>query len=376
MSEATLNGKYAISLTVGELASKIQGTVEGDREAIVLGASSIDDAQAGDIVFAENARHLNQAIKSRASAIVAFLDAVTPDKPLIRVENPRFAFVKILELFRPRLDVMPGVHPAAVVGENVKMGEGVSIGANATIGDNVTLGDRTVVMPGSYVGEESSLGEECILYPNVTVSHGSVLGNRVIIHSGSVIGADGFGYAQVGDRSYKIPQIGNVEIRDDVEIGACCTIDRAKTGSTIIGERTKIDNLTHIAHNVKTGSDCIIVAQVGVAGSTTLGNRVILAGQAGVKDHIKIGDGVIAMGQSAVFSDVEPGQVISGYPARPHLQTQRSIVEAQRLPETVKRIKELEKSNARLQATVEILARKLGVDLLGGETPAGAGGPE
>jgi UDP-3-O-[3-hydroxymyristoyl] glucosamine N-acyltransferase len=369
MVDTAIGGVAPRAVTVGELALKVDGRVEGDREALVVGASSIEDAQAGDIVFAENARHLNQAIKSRASAIVAFLDAVTPDKPLIRVENPRFAFIKILELFHPQLDAAPGIHPTAVLGSNVQLGRDVSIGANATVGDNVTLGDRTAVMPGCFVGDECVLGPDCILHPNVTLYRGCNLGARVIAHAGTVIGADGFGYMQVGGRSYKVPQIGTVEIGDDVEIGANCTIDRAKTGNTVIGERTKIDNLVHIAHNVKLGPDCVIVAQVGIAGSSTLGRAVILAGQVGVNMHVEIGDCARVLGKSSVFGNVKPGETVSGHPARPHMDTQRSLVEMGKLPETAKRVRALEKANSALQeentrlwARMDALARYLGLE--------------
>jgi UDP-3-O-[3-hydroxymyristoyl] glucosamine N-acyltransferase len=357
------------SLTVGELAERVKGSVEGDQGALVLGVSSIEEAQFGDIVFAENARFLSKAAKSRASAIVAFLDATTPDKPLIKVDNPRYAFAKILEMFKPQLNVEPGVHPTAVLGRNVDRGAEVSIGPNVTVGDNVKIGDRVVISAGCYVGDDSVLGEDSILYPNVTISTDTVLGARTVVHSGTVIGADGFGYMNIGDRSYKVPQIGNVEIGEDVEIGANCTIDRAKTGSTIIGARTKIDNLVHIAHNVKTGTDCVIVAQVGVAGSTTLGDRVVIAGQAGLKDHITIGDGVTIMGQAGVFGDVEEGTVVSGYPARPHREKMRVEAAVANLPDYVKRLRALEKANAELAATnerlgklVTALAEKAGID--------------
>src|SRR5262249_21446744 len=162
----------------------------------------------------------------------------------------------------------------AVVGEGVSLGVGASVGANVFVGDNAVIGNRVIILPGCYVGEGCILGDDCVLYPNVVLSHKCVLGNRVTIHSGTVIGADGFGYTRVGDKCYKVPQIGIVEIEEDVEIGANCTIDRSKTGSTIIGARTKIDNLVHIAHNVKIATDCIIVAQVGVAGSVQLGKGV------------------------------------------------------------------------------------------------------
>jgi len=355
-------------MTVAELAVCVRGAVEGDQDAMIQGVSTIEEAENGDIVFAENPRFLSKAEKSRASAIVAFLDATTPDKPLIKVENPRFAFAKILELFAPHLRVEPGVHPTAVVGESFKLGEGASVGANANIGNGVSIGASAVIMPGCFVGDGCVLGDNCILYPNVTILNGCVLGDRVYVHSGCVIGADGFGYMRIGDESFKVPQIGNVEIGNDVEIGANCTIDRAKTGSTIIGPRTKIDNLAHIAHNVKMGPDCIIVAQVGVAGSAELGRGVMIAGQAGLKDHIKIGDGVVVMGQAGVFGDVAAGEVVSGYPARPHREALRQSAAVASLPEYVKRIRQLEKENVelaarsdRLEQTVAALAERLGI---------------
>jgi UDP-3-O-[3-hydroxymyristoyl] glucosamine N-acyltransferase len=354
-------------MTVGELAQKVRGAVEGDQDAVIQGVSTIEDAENGDIVFAENSRFLSKAEKSRASAIVAFLDATAPDKPLIKVENPRYAFAKILELFAPNLRVTPGIHPTAVVEEGCTIGEGASIGAHVFVGRNVSIGPRTAVMPGCFVGDNCILGENCILYPNVTVRHNCVLGNRVYVHSGTVIGADGFGYMRIGDDSVKVPQVGNVEIDDDVEIGANCTIDRAKTGSTIIGPRTKIDNLAHIAHNVKVGPDCIVVAQVGVAGSTELGRGVMIAGQAGLKDHIKVGDGAVIMGQAGVFGNVEPGEIVSGYPARQHKESLRQSAALSSLPEYVKRIRQLEKDNRdlhdkadRLEKAFEILTARLG----------------
>ena len=347
---------------------RVAGNVVGDDEALIVGVSSIEEAELGDIVFAENDRFLSQAEKSNASAIVAFLDATTPDKPLIKVDNPRFAFAKILELFAPRLNTMPGIHPTAVVGERLDLGAGASVGANVFVGDDVKIGARTVLLPGTYVGDACELDEDCIIYPNVTITHKCVLGKRVRVHSGTVIGADGFGYMRIGETSFKIPQIGIVVIEEDVEIGANCTIDRSKTGCTQIGARTKIDNLVHIAHNVKVGSDCILVAQVGVAGSTQLGKGVVIAGQAGLKDHVTIGDGAKIMGQAGVFGDIEPGMVVSGYPARPHRERLRQDAATANLPEYVKRLRHLEKENAvlaarsqKLESLVQILAEKAGI---------------
>ena len=358
------------ALTVGELARRIEGAVEGDHGAVIVGVSSIDEANFGDIVFAENARFLSKAAKSRASAIVSFLDATTPDKPLIKVDNPRYAWVKVLELFRQPLNVSPGVHPTAVVGLHPCIGENASIGPHVTVGDNVKIGSRAVIMGGCSVGDDCEIAEDCIVFPNVTLYPYTKLGARVTIHSGTVIGADGFGYMRIGDHSYKIPHVGNVEIGDDVEIGANCAIDRGKTGSTIIGARTKIDNLVHIAHNVKTGTDCVIIAQVGVAGSVELGRGVTLAGQAGLKDHIKLGDGATVMAQGGVFGDVKAGEQVSGYPARPHREKMRVEAATAKLPDYIRRIRALEKQNAQLAHVVETMAARLGIEA-GAETGAG-----
>lgn len=352
----------AAALTVKRLAEHVGGVVEGDDSQVIIGIANIEEADFGDIVFAEDSRNLNKATRSRASAILTFLDSLPADKPLIKVENPRIAYNSILELFNPPLKARPGIHPTAVIGRNVKIDETASIGPHVTIEDNNVIGARAIVQAGGFIGEDCELGEDCVLYPNVTLYQGTVIGARTRIHSGTVIGSDGFGYVRIGNRGHKVPHVGNVDIGEDVEIGANCAIDRAKTGSTVIGARTKVDNLVHIAHNVKTGTDCFIVAQVGIAGSTTLGRGVILAGQVGLKDHIQIGDGVTVMAQGGVFGDIEAGAVYSGYPARPHREKMRVEAATNNLPEYVKRIRALEKSNARLEQLVVMLAEKLGIE--------------
>ncbi|MGC8666761.1 MAG: UDP-3-O-(3-hydroxymyristoyl)glucosamine N-acyltransferase [Chthonomonadales bacterium] len=362
--------------TVGELARHVEGAVVGNQDAVIFGVSSIEDAEAGDIVFAENPRFLSEAQRSRASAIIAFLDATTPDKPLIRVDNPRYAFTKILKMFAPPLNAPKGIHPTAIIGSGAKIGTNVSIGPHVVVGERAQVGDRSVLMAGTVLGNEAVVGEDCVLFPNVTVYAGCTLGNRVVLHAGVVVGADGFGYMRVGDQSIKIPQIGTVTIEDDVEVGANSTIDRAKTGATVIGARTKIDNLVHIAHNVKIGPDCIIVAQVGIAGSCQIGRGAMLAGQAGIKDHVTIGEGAIIHAQAGVFGNIEPGAEVSGYPARPHRERLRMDAAVANLPEYVKRIRTLEKANAELEARLRRLEEAMRLHRAGepaGEAVAGDG---
>lgn len=342
-------------MTLGELAEVVNGHVAGDGSVKIGGVASIADAEQGDIVFAENPRFLSEAIRSRASAVVAFLDAVSPDKPLIRVENPRFAFAQILDLFSPRVDAEPGVHPTAVIGEKAEIPESASIGPHVTIGKRVRIGERCRIMAGCRIGDNVVMGEECVLYPNVTLYPRTVLGARVVLHSGVVVGSDGFGYVRVGDRLHKVPHLGNVVIGDDVEVGANTTIDRAKTGSTIIGARTKIDNLVQVAHNVRIGEDCVIAAMVGIAGSAVLGRTVTVAGQVGIKDHVTIGDGAVLLGQAGVWGDVPPGTIVSGCPAVPHRERLRQEAAIARGPEIGRQVAQLLRENIDLRARLERL---------------------
>ena len=238
--------------TVGQLAALVEGFVDGDENIAILGISSIEDAQDGDITFAENEKLLGSAGRSRASAVIVpvsaghetalWADGVSP-KPLIRVKNPRFAFAQALKIFAPEPKVYQGIHPTAVLGQNIRLGHNASVHALAVVGDNVTLGDNCVVYPFAYIGDNVTLGDDCVIYPHVVLHDDTQIGNCVVIHSGSVLGTDGFGYMFIENRHYKIPQIGRVIVEDDVEIGANVTIDKARTGSTRIGAGTKIDNL-------------------------------------------------------------------------------------------------------------------------------------
>ena len=339
-----------------KIASLVGGALTGDGEVEITGVASIEEAETGELVFAENAKYLSVALRSRASAILAPADtpeAEAASTPLLLVESPRAAFVQVLEAFVQPLDAPPGIHPSAQIGRNVHLGAGAHIGPNVSIGEGVTLGERVILFANVCIGAGCVIGAETILHPNVTLYPRVTVGRRCILHAGSVLGADGFGYIPVGRSLRKVPQLGTVEIGDDVEIGANTCIDRAKTGTTVIGSGTKIDNLVHIGHNVRVGQSCLIIAQAGVAGSVTIGNGVVLAGQAGLKDHITLGDGARVAAQGGVIGDVPAGVTVSGYPARPHAEKMREYAAMARLPETLKRLRELEKRLAALEALHE-----------------------
>ena len=328
--------------TVKELAELVGGKVRGDADCEITGVSSIEEAIPGDVVFAEDTRYLRAASASPASAIVCPLSARNTGKPLILVEEPRYAFARILQLFCPISIPATGIDADAYIGEGFTCGEAVSIQRGSVIGANVTLGDRVSIGPLAYVADNVKIGSEVVIHPLVAIHKGTVIGDRVAVHSGSVVGSDGFGYVMFNGKRHKIPQIGNVVIGDDVEIGANVTIDRARTGSTEIGSGTKVDNLVHIAHNVKIGRNCLIVALAGIAGSVSIGDGAILAGQSGVKDHVVIGDNAVVAARAGVIGDVSDGSRVSGFPARNHCDQMRVFAALQHLPGLLKTIGKLE----------------------------------
>ena len=237
-----------------------------------------------------------------------------------------------------------GISKNSAVSASAVINKNISIGDFSVISENAEIGSNTIIYPNCYIGRNVKIGEHCLIYPNVTIREDIIVGNNVIIHSGTVIGSDGFGYVPENNTLKKIPQIGIVEIGDNVEIGANVTIDRATTGKTLIGKGTKIDNLVQIAHNVQIGENSIIVAQVGISGSTKIGNGVTIAGQAGLIGHVTIGDGAIVAAQAGVIGDVPPKETVSGYPARPHKQAMKLYALIQKLPELFEELKKL-KSN-------------------------------
>jgi UDP-3-O-[3-hydroxymyristoyl] glucosamine N-acyltransferase len=329
--------------TVAEIAKLLGGQVIGDPALVLTGFAPADRAHPGDLTFAENENYFVRAEQSAASAILIDAAFASSGKTLIRVPQARIAFAKVLPLFFPEPTFAGGIHATAIIAESTRVDPAAHVGPYCVVGENVDIGARSVLHGCIFVGANCKLGEDVVLFPNVTIYQGTEIANRVRIHSGSVIGADGFGYVLDAGVHLKVPQIGNVILRDDVEVGANVTIDRGALGPTIVGKGTKIDNLVQIAHNVTIGEHCLVVSQSGISGSTKLGNYVVLAGQVGLAGHLKIGNRVSIAAQSGVMHNVPDGEKWFGYPAQPDRQTKRQIIALQHLPELHKRVAELEK---------------------------------
>jgi UDP-3-O-[3-hydroxymyristoyl] glucosamine N-acyltransferase len=335
---------------LGELATLLKGQVVGDGSIEIRGVSGIREATPGDITFLANARYESYLSETRASAVICTREQRVAQVPLLLVENPYLAFQQAVSLFgHRRLRPPPGVHPTAAVSPEAIIGKGTSIGAHCVVEAGVHIGERAVLLGGCYIGSQAVLGDDTFLYPNAVVREACIVGARCILHPGVVVGSDGFGFTLDAGRYHKVPQVGNVVIGDDVEIGANTTIDRATMDSTRIGDGTKIDNLVQIGHNVLIGKHCIIVAQVGICGSTRLEDFVTLGGQAGLAGHIRIGERAMVGGQSGVTKSIPSGEVWSGYPAVPHGLWKRLAAMVQKLPQLFQRARTLEERLERLE---------------------------
>jgi UDP-3-O-[3-hydroxymyristoyl] glucosamine N-acyltransferase len=335
--------------TAAEIAKHLQGELLGDATAVLNAFAPADRAQSGDLTFAENPEYFARAEQSAASAIIVDGE-FTSQKILIRVPNARIGFAKALALFFPEPVFPAGVHPTAIIAPGAQVDSTAHIGPYCVLHEKVRIGARSILQGGNHIGAGTQLGEDVNLFPNVTIYARSEIGNRVRIHAGTVVGSDGFGYVPDNGFHRKVPQIGNVIVRDDVEIGSNVCIDRGALGPTVIGKGTKIDNLVQIAHNVVIGEGCLVISQVGIAGSTKIGNSVILAGQAGLAGHLKIGNRVTVSAQSGVMYNIEDGEKVLGSPAQPDRQAKRQMIAVMQLPELLKRVAELEK---KLDANLE-----------------------
>jgi UDP-3-O-[3-hydroxymyristoyl] glucosamine N-acyltransferase len=330
-------------IRLSELSTFLGGTLVGDGEALIDNITGIKEAEQGDITFLANKRYIPYLKTTKASAVI-IPSTITPlrGKNFIQVENPYIAFMKVVKFFSPeQRKYPPGIHSTAVIGKGVSLGKDVTVQPFAIIEDNVKVEDNSIIMAGVFIGHSSHIGSDCLIYPNVTIRENVYIGNRVIIHSGSVVGSDGFGFAKNGETHEKVPQLGKVIVEDDVELGANVTVDRATLGVTHIKKGTKIDNLVQIGHNVIVGENSIIVAQVGISGSSVIGKDVVLAGQAGVVGHIEIGDHTIVGAQAGVTKPIPSNTCVSGYPARPHQQAKKTQAYISRIPSLAKTLKQL-----------------------------------
>ena len=335
-----------------ELADWVGGMVVGDEEVEIAGVAAIEEAQAGEITFIANPRYLPKLNETQASAVIVSREITQANRPLLCTANPYLAFAKILTLYSQQPYRPRGVDGQAWISPTSHLGKDLTIYPGVYVGDRCSIGDRVTLYPGVCVGEDSSIGDDSILHPNVSIYPKTTIGKRVILHAGVVVGSDGFGYAKEGRKNLKVPQVGRVEIEDDVEIGANTTIDRATLGRTIIQSGTKIDNLVQVAHNVVIGEDSIIVAQVGISGSTKIGSNVTIAGQVGLAGHIQIGDNVKVGAQSGVMHDLPPNQAYTGSPAIPHREFLRTMAIFQKLPEVKKTLSEIEKRLTKIEETI------------------------
>lgn len=337
-----------MNFTLREIATLTNAELKGDENFKPTGVCGLDDPKEGAVAYTSDVDKPERFESLNIGALIVPNSAKEKELPfkgnILYAETPEWAFTQILRQTETlNKNIIPGVHPKAFVSEKAVIGKNVSIGANATIEDGAVIGDNTIIYPNVYIGRDVKIGMFCIIYPNVTVREECVLKNKVILQPGCVIGSDGFGYIFHGGKHEKIPQVGNVIIEDDVEIGANTTIDRAKINSTVIGANTKIDNLVQIGHNVKIGMATIVVSQAGIAGSAKIGNGVIIAGQAGLSGHLTVGDRATIGPQAGIMSDVEPGAKLIGSPAMEYGEFMRSHVILKKMPELYKEFMALKK---------------------------------
>ena len=332
-----------MTLTLEQIAKLSGGKLEGDPETKITGAASLAEATVHEVSFFNNPRYLAQLRNTRAAAVIVpgdFSEQI--EAAVIRTPDPAKAFGQVVTKFAPPpIKFAPGIHPSAVIHPRAKLGDHISIQPLVVIEAGARIGSRTVIGAGSYIGHDVVIGDGCMIYPRVTIRERCRLGARVILHSGAVIGADGFGFEMTAEGQQKVPQIGIVQIDDDVEIGANTTIDRARFGRTWIQAGAKIDNLVQVAHNVVVGKDTVIAAQTGIAGSVRIGKRVMIGGQAGIIGHIEIADGTMIGAQTGVSKNLNGG-VWWATPSVPLKEAKVQLAWVRRLGEFFERIRKIE----------------------------------
>jgi UDP-3-O-[3-hydroxymyristoyl] glucosamine N-acyltransferase len=343
-------------MKLSQIAEKTGATLVGDGDAEILRVSTIEQAGAGDLTFVANPRYKHFLESTQASGVILSEAISTSRLNLLIHPDPYYAFSVALTLFYPKPGsrLKPGIAANAIIAPTATIGVSVHVGNFVEIGEGAVIGEGTKIMKGCTIGAGVKIGKDCLLYPNVTIYDDCLVGNNVAVHSGTVIGSDGFGYAIHDGIHHKILQVGIVRIEDNVEIGSNCSIDRAALHETVIGEGTKIDNLVQIAHNVKIGKRCIIIAQVGISGSTVLGEYVTLAGQVGLIGHIEIGDRAIVIAQAGVPKSLEGGKVYAGSPAREFMEFKRMEAQIHRLPQRQEQLKKLATEVAEIKAKLDM----------------------
>ncbi|WP_295155469.1 UDP-3-O-(3-hydroxymyristoyl)glucosamine N-acyltransferase [Selenomonas sp. AE3005] len=334
--------------TLQEIAGLVAGRIVGDGNIEIEGLDNIQGAGAHDLTFAVEP-HIEEAKTCNAAAVMLPEGITDFPKTALLVEDPRAAFAKLLEIFTPKLQHEQGVSAKAHVGKDVKLGKNVTIMPFAMIDDHAVIGDNVIIYPHTYIGQYAEIGEDTVVYSNATVREHCRVGKRCVIHSSAVIGSDGFGFTTKDGVHTKVPQVGIVVLEDDVEIGAHDGIDRAAMGATVIGQGTKIDNLVHIGHNCKIGANCLIVAQTGISGSTTVGHNVTFGGQVGTVGHINIGANSVYAARSGIIGDMPEGVFCAGFPVQSHTEWLRMQASMKKLPDMLKKIKQLEKQLAKYE---------------------------
>lgn len=337
--------------TLGEIAELIGGTVEGDTSTIITGVAGIQDAAPGEITFVANPKFLPMLSTTRASAVIVDHDAPRGDNNLVRTDYPYLAFTEVLKLFAVELPKPKGVHPSSIVAHDAVLGKDVALHAGVVVENCCKIGDRTLLYPGVFVGRGTEIGADCTVYPRVAIFHDLIIGNNVIIHSGAVIGSRPLPKQMPAHSGTEETSAGTVIIEDDVEIGASVTIDAARTGATIIGRGTKIDNLVQIGSESTVGGNCIIVSQAGIGSGCKIGAGVTIAGQAGILDGVTVGEGTIVAARAGVTQDLGVNQIISGFPAMGHEKWLRIYASIKRLPTIVKDVRDFKRRLVEIEKT-------------------------
>jgi UDP-3-O-[3-hydroxymyristoyl] glucosamine N-acyltransferase len=330
-------------LTAEAIAAAIGGTVIGDASTQVNGVAPLDRAQATHLTFLANAKYAGLAAERDIGVLLVTAELAEQGKARARivVKNPHEAMLPLLPLLYPTRAHVPGIDPTVTLGRGVSLGEHVSLGPGVVIDEGARIGARTRLDAHVVVGAGVEIGDDCHVYPGATLYAGTQVRDRVRIHAGARLGSDGFGYVFQDGAHAKIPHVGRCIVESDVEIGANTTIDRGSIDDTVIGAGTKIDNLVHVAHNVRIGRLCLLMAQVGIAGSTHIEDGCILAGQAGISGHVTIGKGARLAAQAGVFGSIPPGETWSGYPARPHKEALRAQAAMFKLPSIIRALERL-----------------------------------